>query len=78
MTQMRLCPRHVRHPLYTVIASSVVTESQSQLDGHSDSRPHSPRKLRQLSHRRVHLRAVNVKSLLCLEMLDPTLPREAD
>ena len=29
--------RHVRHPLYTVVASPVVTKSQSQLDGHSDS-----------------------------------------
>ena len=42
--------RHVRHPLYTVIASPV-TESQSQLDSHSDSRLRFSRKLCQLSHR---------------------------
>ena len=68
--------RHVRHPL---------------LHGRCQSRRHQKsvtvrrplrlfrfsRKLHQLSHRRVHLRAVNVKSLLCLEMLDPSLPSEA-
>ena len=108
--------RHVRHPLYTVIASPV-TESQSQLDSHSDSRLRFSRKLRQLSHRwscfvptfswnpqwlqwltcckckefalswndwsdpprqrQRHLRAVNVKSLLGLEMLDPALSSKA-
>ena len=58
MTQMWICPRHVRHPLYTVIASPV-TNSQSQLDGHSDSWANfAIQKNLRLIHR-VHLRAVN-------------------
>ena len=84
MTQMWICLRHVRHPLYTVIASPV-TNSQSQLDGHSDSWANFTIQEKftlesscsLTSYKYFHLRAVNVKSLLFLEMLDPALPSQA-